>query len=78
MNNRFARLADLIPDKAYYFVINDSENTSNRFWFKTSPADLSRLSIIAGGDSRTNPAPRQRANLLVSKLKPHAILVEIT
>ena len=74
MDNRFARLTDLIPDKAYYFVINDSDGTSNRYWFKTSPADLSRLSIIAGGDSRTNPAPRQRANLLVSKLKPHAIL----
>ncbi len=74
MDNRFTRLTDLIPDKAYYFVINDSDGTSNRYWFKTSPADLSRLSIIAGGDSRTNRPPRQRANLLVSKLKPHAIL----
>jgi hypothetical protein len=74
MENNFARLADLIPDKAYYFVIHDSENTSDRYWFKTSPIDLSRLSIIAGGDSRTNRDPRQRANLLVSKLKPHVIL----
>jgi hypothetical protein len=74
MENRFARLTDLIPDKSYYFVIHDSENTSDRYWFKTTPADLSRLSIIAGGDSRTNKDPRQRANLLVSKLKPHAIL----
>jgi len=74
MENRFARLTDLIPDKSYYFVINDSENTSERFWFKTTPSNISRLSVIAGGDSRTNQEPRQRANLLVSKLKPHVIL----
>jgi len=74
MNNRFARLTGLLANKAYYFVIHDSEGTSERFWFKTSPNDLSRLSIIAGGDSRTNRPPRQRANLLVSKLKPNAIL----
>ena len=74
MNNMFARLTDLMPDKAYYFVIHDSDGSSSRFWFKTAPDDLSRLSIIAGGDSRTNRPPRQRANLLVSKLKPHAIL----
>ncbi len=74
MHNKFVRLSGLTPNKAYYFVIHDSEGTSDRYWFKTAPADLSRLSIIAGGDSRTNRPPRQRANLLVSKLKPHAIL----
>ena len=74
MNNKFARLTGLLANKAYYFVIHDNEGTSDRFWFKTSPNDLSRLSIIAGGDSRTNRPPRQRANLLVSKLKPNAIL----
>ncbi len=74
MQNKFVRLNGLSPNTAYYFVIHDSEGTSDRFWFKTSPDDLSRLSIIAGGDSRTNRPPRQRANLLVSKLKPHAVL----
>ncbi len=74
MNNNFARITGLTPNTAYYFVIHDSEGTSERFWFKTAPDDMSRLSIIAGGDSRTNQAPRQRANLLVSKLKPHVVL----
>lgn len=74
MQNKFARLTGLEPDKAYYFVIHDSEGTSERYWFKTSPDDMSRLSIIAGGDSRSNRPPRQRANLLVSKLKPNAVL----
>lgn len=74
MSNRFVRLSGLSPNTAYYFVIQDSEGTSERFWFKTAPNDLSRLSFIAGGDSRNNQVPRRRANLLVSKLKPHAVL----
>jgi hypothetical protein len=74
MNNQFARLQNLLPDTNYYFVIKDSENTSQRFWFRTAPDDNSRLSFIAGGDSRNNRTPRQKANTLVSKLKPHAVL----
>ncbi|WP_299365774.1 T9SS type A sorting domain-containing protein [Winogradskyella sp.] len=74
MDNRFVRLTGLLPDTAYYFVINDSEGTSNRYWFKTAPNDNSRLSFIAGGDSRNNRTPRQNANKLVAKLKPHAVL----
>ena len=74
MNNTFARLTDLQPNTAYYFVIKDSQGTSERFWFKTAPADKSRLSFIAGGDSRNNRTPRQNANRLVAKLKPHAVL----
>ena len=74
MNNHFARLTGLQPNTAYYFVIRDSQGTSERFWFKTAPADNSRLSFIAGGDSRNNRLPRQNANRLVAKLKPHAVL----
>ncbi|MFD2561451.1 InlB B-repeat-containing protein [Aquimarina rubra] len=74
MNNTFARLTGLQPNTAYFFVIRDSQGTSERFWFKTAPADRSRLSFIAGGDSRNNRTPRQNANRLVAKLKPHAVL----
>ncbi len=74
MNNNFTRLTGLTPNTAYYFVIRDSQGTSERFWFKTAPADNSRLSFIAGGDSRNNRTPRQNANRLVAKLKPHAVL----
>ena len=74
MNNHFARLTGLTPNTNYYFLIRDSEGNSERFWFRTAPDDLSRLSFIAGGDSRNNRAPRQNANLLVSKLKPHGVL----
>lgn len=73
MDNQFARLTGLMADTVYYFVIHDSQGTSQRFWFRTAPDDLSRLSFIAGGDSRNNRTPRQNANELVSKLKPHAV-----
>ncbi|PQB04113.1 Ig-like domain-containing protein [Aureitalea marina] len=73
MSNQFVRLTGLSPNTNYYFVIHDSEGTSSRFWFRTAPNDLSRLSFIAGGDSRNNRTPRQNANSLVSKLKPHAV-----
>ncbi|WP_179019674.1 fibronectin type III domain-containing protein [Winogradskyella forsetii] len=73
MDNQFVRLTGLLPNTNYYFVINDSNSTSQRFWFRTAPDDNSRLSFIAGGDSRNNRTPRENANLLVSKLKPHAV-----
>lgn len=75
MQNCFVRLDGLTPNTPYYFVIKDSEGVSERFWFRTAPMEPdARLSFIAGGDSRNNPVPRRNANLLVSKLKPHAVL----
>lgn len=73
MNNQFARITGLAANTSYYFVVRDSQGTSQRFWFKTAPNDLSRLSFIAGGDSRNNRTPRQNANRLVAKLKPNAV-----
>ncbi len=74
MNNHFVRLKNLKPNTAYYFIIKDSEGTSERFWFKTAPGNKQQLSFISGGDSRNNRVARQNANKLVAKLKPHAIL----
>ncbi|MBQ4818623.1 fibronectin type III domain-containing protein [Aquimarina sp. MMG016] len=75
MNNNFARLTGLQPNTAYYFVIKDNEGVSERFWFKTAPDDPNtRLSIVAGGDSRNNRTPRQNANKIVAKLRPHVVL----
>ncbi len=75
MNNNYVRLTGLQADTAYYFVIEDSEGVSKRFWFKTAPGDPNtRLSIVAGGDSRNNRTPRQNANRLVAKIRPHVVL----
>ncbi|WP_082795632.1 Ig-like domain-containing protein [Flammeovirga sp. SJP92] len=75
MNNQFARLTGLKPNTAYYFVIRDSQGTSKRYWFKTAPSSSSeKLSFVAGGDSRNNRTPRQNANRIVARLRPHAVL----
>ncbi|MCM2278523.1 MAG: metallophosphoesterase family protein [Oligoflexia bacterium] len=75
MNNAFVRLENLRPGTIYHFVIASPRNVSRRYFFRTSPGDESeRLSIIAGGDSRTNRKPRQNANLLVGKLRPDFVL----
>tara|TARA_B110001450_G_scaffold256553_1_gene287482 strand:+ start:2797 stop:5139 length:2343 start_codon:yes stop_codon:yes gene_type:complete len=73
MTNTFSKLDGLLPNTNYYFVIKDSEGTSQRFWFRTAPNTNVEMSFISGGDSRNNRGPRQDANLLVSKLKPTAV-----
>ncbi len=75
MNNHFVRLSNLQPNTIYYFVIKDSEGVSRRMSFKTAPNNPdTRLSIIAGGDSRNHREARRDANLLVSKLRPHCVM----
>jgi hypothetical protein len=75
MNNTFARLSGLTPKTKYYFIIVDQNSTSPRMWFETLPDNkFERLSIVAGGDSRNNRLPRQRANRMVAKLRPHFVM----
>ena len=75
MNNHFVRLEQLQANTVYYFVIKDSEGVSRRMSFKTADDNpKTRLSIIAGGDSRNNRDARLRANKMVSKLRPDLIL----
>ncbi|MFT4602123.1 MAG: hypothetical protein ACI857_002309 [Arenicella sp.] len=77
MENRFARLIDLEPNTAYYFVVKDNEGVSERYWFKTTPhVNTSQLSFIAGGDSRSRRVPRTQGFKMVGKLAPHAILFD--
>ncbi len=74
MNNRFVRLDKLKPNTVYYFVISDGESNSAEMSFKTMPSDNRNLSIIAGGDSRNHRQNRQKANILVSKLRPDFVM----
>jgi hypothetical protein len=74
MNNAFARVTGLQPNTKYYIVIADNNSVSKKYWFTTAPnSNKTRLSIIAGGDSRSNPEIRRDANKLAGKLKAHAI-----
>lgn len=75
MNNQFVKLTGLQPNTNYYFVIRDSEGTSDRFWFKTCPdVNTERLSFISGGDSRSGQTQRINSNIMVAKIRPHAVL----
>lgn len=73
MNNYFATLRDLQPDQTYYFVINDSEYTSDRFWFITAPNQPKPFTFIAGGDTKSSDPPLTAGRLshrMVAKLRP--------
>lgn len=70
MNSHYARLTDLKPDTAYYFVVADSNSTSRRLWFRTAPDKPKAFTFVAGGDSRSNAAPRVRGNRIIAKLRP--------
>ena len=74
LNSNFARLSNLKPSTAYYFIIKDSDSVSKRFWFKTASDTPSEFTFVAGGDSRSNPQPRKEGNKLVAKLRPLFVL----
>jgi hypothetical protein len=75
MNNHIIRLKDLKPNTRYYFIIQDSEGFNKTYYFSTvSDSSDTKLSFIAGGDSRDGREVRIKANKLVAKLKPHAVL----
>lgn len=75
MNNAYAKLKDLQPGTTYYFMIGDSEGCTKRYFATTiSDAPNTRLSIIAGGDSRNLREARLNANKLVAKLHADVVL----
>lgn len=75
MNNHFVRLKNLRPGTTYYFKIKDTQGSTTVHSFQTAPSSpYSRLSIIAGGDSRNHREARISANKIVGKLRPHFVL----
>lgn len=84
-NNIFTELSNLTPNTIYYFIIRDNvtAETSNTYYFQTaSDNDTMPISLIAGGDSRGGSLAgtaadlniRRNGMILVSKLKPNAVL----
>jgi len=77
MYNNFVKLSNLTPDRKYYFKIEDNSGTTPIYYFETIPDNPNkRLSFVCGGDSRQNRTARQIANIIVSKLKPHAVFFD--
>lgn len=75
MHTHFVELKNLKANTRYNFIIKDSEGYSKAYHFYTAPnSNKERLSFIGGGDSRSRSAVRRKANVMVAKLKPHAVL----
>ena len=70
MDTRFAKISGLDADTNYYFVIEDNEGVSQRYFFRTAADTQKPFQFIQGGDSRNNRDVRQDGNLLVSKIRP--------
>ncbi len=70
MDTYFSKLTGLPPNTNVYFVVKDSEDVSNRMWFRTAPDGPDHFTFISGGDSRTNPEGRKWGNSLLSKIRP--------
>ena len=75
MSNHVVRLKNLKANTRYYFYIEDSEGKNKVYYFSTvSDQPTDKLAFIAGGDSRDIRNVRIKANIMVSKLKAHAVL----
>ncbi len=85
MQNVFVKLNNLQANTIYYFLVIDNEGSSERMFFQTAPdSPNTRLSLVAGGDSRDLPdiltggvddeIGRQNANKMVAKLRPHGVV----
>ncbi len=73
----FARLTGLKPGTKYVVQITDNNSQSPVMWFLTIPTGENvRLSVIAGGDSRTRRKVRRLADKMVAKLQPHLVIFD--
>ncbi len=77
MNTHYAKLQNLEPGQTYYFVIQDSAGVSDRFYFRTAPAQPEAFTFIAGGDTKSlepSLAAGRASNKMVAKLRPLFVL----
>jgi len=75
MHNNIVRLKGLKSSTTYFFCIKDNEGFSRIYHVSTcSNSENETISLIAGGDSRDRRETRLKANKMVGKIKPHAVL----
>lgn len=61
-------LEDLQPDTRYEVTLESDSVRSPDFWFRTASAEDGPMSLIFGGDSRSDPAERRKVNRLIASL----------
>ncbi|MEA3452267.1 MAG: metallophosphoesterase family protein [Bacteroidota bacterium] len=76
MYHYFATFNNLKPNTIYHFIIKDSKEESQVYWFKTMSKNPEKISVIAGGDSRSQPSIRRLANRMVAKLQPDFVIFD--
>lgn len=77
MNTRYVKLEDLQADKAYFFVVRNSQGVSARYWFRTAPDRPEPFTFIVGGDTKSEGETLEAgrsSNRLVGKLRPLFVL----
>ena len=77
MANHFVRLSGLQPNTPYYFVIEDSEGVSDRYWVLTGPNAREDFTFVTGGDTKSGGSAflaGQASNRMVAKLRPLFVL----
>ncbi len=75
--NGFCDIDSLDPNTDYVVQIIDSNSESPVFWFRTLPeGENIKLSVVAGGDSRSRPWIRKKANRMVARLQPDLVIFD--
>ncbi|CAH9051733.1 hypothetical protein PSECIP111854_00820 [Pseudoalteromonas sp. CIP111854] len=74
LSSHFVTLKNLTANSAVYYRVCDTQECSERFWFKTAPADGQPFTAIAGGDTRTGWTNRRKGNQLIAKIRPLFIM----
>ena len=77
LENGFCDINQLQPNTDYVVQIIDSDSKSPIFWFHTLPEGKNiKLSVVAGGDSRSHPEIREKANMMVARLQPDMVIFD--
>ena len=63
-----AKIDGLQPDMRYEVTLESDAVRSPDFWFQTATAEDKPMSLIFGGDSRSDPAARRQVNRLIADL----------
>lgn len=63
-----AKVTGLKPDMRYEVTLASDAVRSPDFWFRTASAKDAPMSLIFGGDSRSDPAARRQVNKLIADL----------
>ncbi len=63
-----ARLADLQPSTAYEVQLSSDGNDSPWLYFVTAPVDDRPITLLHGGDSRSDSAMRRKMNVMMAEM----------